>query len=246
MHPRARSKSAKMASASPRSPIFNTKSTIKAAARCSISGASSASLARRVLRIVELSSARLLLEVERFGQSKPGRLEFASSAVRTEAKLTREQFSEEFQIFCTNNFPTKKSNRSPPSGSRVFAFTAIHARHLKISRSALGRDRRGSGRNRCRHRRDVHIRADLARSFARTRRRPNRRPAIIFSARWWRLLAHRTAALAPNLRIELYELDESRRRGRLLNAGELGNFATRLTPRRESKRCSQARTPKST
>jgi hypothetical protein len=48
------------------------------------------------------------------------------------------------------------------------------------------------------------------------------------------LLAHRTAALAPNVRIELYELDESRRRGRLLNSAELGNFATRLTPRRES------------
>lgn len=193
------------------------------------------SLARRVVRIVELSSARLLLEVERFGQSKPGRLEFASSAVRTEAKVTREQFSEEFQILLHEQFPDEEIESITTAEDLKYSLSPRYTRAISKSRGARWAVIAAAPG-------ETAAAIDAMFTFAliwldHSRGRGEGRIAglrLFFPRGGGELLAHRTAALAPNLRIELYELDESRRRGRLLNAGELGNFATRLTPRREA------------
>ena len=50
-------------------------------------------LRRRVLRVKESSENRILLEVRRFGNAKPGRLEFVrTDSPRSAAHITREQF----------------------------------------------------------------------------------------------------------------------------------------------------------
>src|SRR5262249_52690940 len=65
-------------------------------------------LARRVVRVVEQSPARVLLEVERFGQSKPGKLEFALVAARPTKELTRDKFREEFASLLREQFPDEE------------------------------------------------------------------------------------------------------------------------------------------
>ncbi len=193
------------------------------------------SLARRVLRIVELTSARLLLEVERFGQSKPGRLEFASGAERALARLTREQFSEEFQILLREQFPDEEIESLTTSSDLEHSLSPRYTRGISKTRNTRWAVIAASPT-------ETPAAVDAMFTFAliwldHSRGRSSARITglrLFFPPGTGALLAHRTAALAPNIRVELYELDASRRRGRLLSTGELGNFATRLTPRRES------------
>jgi hypothetical protein len=56
---------------------------------------------------------------------------------------------------------------------------------------------------------------------------------LFFPEGAWRLTAHRLQALASGTRVELYEMEASSGRGRMLDPRDIGNLATWLTPRRE-------------
>ncbi len=62
-------------------------------------------LARRVLRIVELEPSQISLEVERFGRARPDRLEIVAAGPLSAARLTREKFRERFADLLHEQFP---------------------------------------------------------------------------------------------------------------------------------------------
>jgi len=63
-------------------------------------------LTRRVLRIREQSDDRIVLEVQRFGRAKPGRLEFLrTDSPRPAGRITREQFRARLRRILTERFP---------------------------------------------------------------------------------------------------------------------------------------------
>src|SRR3981081_1238253 len=63
-------------------------------------------LTRRVLAITDHSEQRLILAVERFGRSKPGRLECGRiSFDRSARELTRQAFCEQLRRILAEQFP---------------------------------------------------------------------------------------------------------------------------------------------
>ena len=90
-------------------------------------------LTRRVLRVREQTPDRVVLEVQRFGRAKPGRLEVVRAASpRPPKRVTREQFCAEFGRILAESFPdaTVESLSASPdlenSLSGIFARGCMH------------------------------------------------------------------------------------------------------------------------
>ncbi len=63
-------------------------------------------LTRRILRVKETTSDRIVLEVQRFGRAKPGRLEFLlTDSPRAAGRITHEQFRARFTRILAEKFP---------------------------------------------------------------------------------------------------------------------------------------------
>jgi hypothetical protein len=63
-------------------------------------------LTRRVLRVRENADDHIVLEVQRFGRAKPGRLEFLrTDSPRPAGRITREQFRARFARILAEKFP---------------------------------------------------------------------------------------------------------------------------------------------
>jgi hypothetical protein len=63
-------------------------------------------LTRRILRVKETAGDRVVLEVQRFGRAKPGRLEFLlTDSARAAGRITREQFRARFTRMLAEKFP---------------------------------------------------------------------------------------------------------------------------------------------
>jgi len=63
-------------------------------------------LTRRILRVKESAGDRIVLEVQRFGRAKPGRLEFLrTDSPRAAGRVTREQFRARFARILAEKFP---------------------------------------------------------------------------------------------------------------------------------------------
>src|ERR1700676_592471 len=63
-------------------------------------------LTRRVLRVKERSEDQIVLEVQRFGRAKPGRLEFLrTDSRRSSGRISREQFRARLHRILAERFP---------------------------------------------------------------------------------------------------------------------------------------------
>ncbi|MGA9570112.1 MAG: hypothetical protein WBS17_08490, partial [Candidatus Acidiferrales bacterium] len=63
-------------------------------------------LTRRILCVKETADDRIVLEVQRFGRAKPGRLEFLlTDSPRAAGRITREQFRARFTRILAEKFP---------------------------------------------------------------------------------------------------------------------------------------------
>src|SRR5438445_7251652 len=66
-------------------------------------------LVRRILRVAEKSAGHVLLEVQRFGRTRPDTLEFrCAERERSEGRLTRERFRRRFRQLLTQQFPDEQ------------------------------------------------------------------------------------------------------------------------------------------
>lgn len=95
-------------------------------------------LTRRVLGVRENLPERIVLEVQRFGRAKPGRLEFLrTDARRSVGRITREQFRARLRRALAENFPdaTVESLTAAPDLEHSFSGLYVRGRMHEGARS---------------------------------------------------------------------------------------------------------------
>lgn len=193
-------------------------------------------LVRHVLRIASSSDEGVLLEVERFGRSKPGHLEITRvDREKTERNASRESFRARFQQLLAEQFPddTLDSLTVAPdlehSLSQCYARGIMHdAKHkcalVAVSAtesSGMQENILGAGL----------LWLDRVRGRAKC---ANVKVLRLFLPQGSsRVTLHRLAALAAPVTVEIYELDESRGYLRRMDSRDSGNVDTWLVPRRD-------------
>lgn len=195
------------------------------------------SVTRRVLRIRQQSEDRIVLEVQRFGRAKPGRIEFLrTDSPRSAGRITREQFRARFQRILCERFPDAEIDTLTNAPDLQRSFSSWYAR---------GRMREGA-------------RAWAVLAIAPGETSPAIESMLAFGIIWldWtrsraerqpieglrlfvpegaaKLLRERALALSNSARAEIFEYRESDWRIQKLDIADAGNLESWLVPRRES------------
>jgi hypothetical protein len=96
------------------------------------------SLTRRVLAITDHSDVRLALAVERFGRSRPDRLEFIRLEFERDARVvSRESFAEYLKTFLAEKFPDEFLQSLSVSADLEHSLSGNYARGLLRCGSAV-------------------------------------------------------------------------------------------------------------
>jgi hypothetical protein len=194
------------------------------------------SLARRVLRVVELGQGQILLEVEHFGRTKPDRLEIVAASAQSPARVTREKFRERLAGLLQEQFPDEEIESLTSAADLEHSLSGRYARGVmrvagtRWALLAAPPDESSAsidamlafGLLWLQHARGH----DAAHPIAGLR--------LFLPAGAAKAVVHRLAALHADVAIELYELDETSGRLRRARREEFGNLFTSLTPRREA------------
>lgn len=194
-------------------------------------------LTRRVLAITDHSDQRLALAVERFGRTKPDRLEFVRLEFeRTQRDLSRQAFCDFLRTLLAEQFPdeTVESLTASPdlehsiSGNYVRGLLRHGSSHVALLAVPDGES------------------ADTAESsltfallWLERSRTSCRRGAVvalrlILPEGATRHVAPRVLALAPDLPLEIYERDPIRETLQKIDPRHAGNQETWLVPHREA------------
>src|SRR5215472_12197781 len=89
------------------------------------------SLVRRVVRVAKESRERVLVEVSRFGYSRPAQLEFvADGGQRESRRIEREQFSRRLRRLLTDNFPDETIESLATSADLHHSISGSYSRGL--------------------------------------------------------------------------------------------------------------------
>jgi len=193
-------------------------------------------LVRRVLRVAEQSAGRIALEVQRFGRSKPDTLEFVcADSDRSANRLARGKFCSRFRQLLAEQFPDERINSLSTSSDLEHSLSGCFTRGL------LHRGRRAwavLGVSAAEDAATIDailtyglVWLDWTREHAGSRSVVGLR--LFLPEGSSRTTAHRLSALEASTNVELYELHEARWRARQIDARDIGNLATWLTPRRE-------------
>ncbi|HEV2387605.1 MAG TPA: hypothetical protein VGS20_10165 [Candidatus Acidoferrales bacterium] len=195
------------------------------------------SLVRRVARIVEAGDDHIRLEVERFGQARPGRLEIRRlDRARRPARVDRERFGERFAGLLRQQFPDESLESFSTAADLEHSLSGSYARGW-LRRGQEAWAVLGAGHSETRDAIDGSLAfgllwLDWLRSRAVAPLVAGLR--LILPAGASRLAAHRLGALAPNLAVELYEWVADEPLARRIDPADIGNIETWLTPRRET------------
>lgn len=194
-------------------------------------------LTRRVLAITDHSDLRLALAVERFGRSRPDRLEFIRLEFeRTMRDLSRDAFCEFLTHVLAEQFPDESLESLSASPDLEHSISGNYARAILrrgSSRVAILAVPDGESAD------TVEGSLTFALLWLDRARNANRRGNItglrlILPKGAARHVAHRAAALAPDLSLELYECDPVREALEKIDPRSAGNQDAWLVPRRES------------
>ncbi len=194
-------------------------------------------LTRRVLAITDHSEQRLILAVERFGRSKPDKLEFVRMNFERSARdLTRHAFCEQLRRILAEQFPDEVVE------SLTFSSDLEHSLSGNYARGIL---RRGSaewavlGVNDGESADTIENSLTFALLWLERARQSSRRANIaglrlILPRGGARAVAQRVCALRPQLARELYERDPVREVLEKLDPRATGNIDSWIVPQRET------------
>ena len=193
-------------------------------------------LTRRVLRVKEQSSDRIVLEVQRFGRAAPGRLEFLRTAnARPKGRVTREQFRSRFRRILAEKFPDAELESLTASPDLEHSFSGLYVRgKMREGSGSYAFLAVSSGEN------SAAIDGilgfgllwlDWARSHA--NRRPVEGLRLFVPKDSSRILRERLLAVSPSARAEIFEFEEPDGEMRRVDAADSGNLESRLVPQRD-------------
>jgi len=204
------------------------------------------SLVRRVLRVAEESSDRVVLEVSRFGYTRHAQLEFvAGGAPRESRRVEREQFSNRLHRILTDHFPDETVESLVTSADLHHSISGSYTRGL-VHRGSEAHAVLAASPN------EDGATIDGILTFGLIWLQHTRDHARRYSVHGLRLFlphgsssitAHRMAALASPQEVELYEYDPMYWRVRRIARSSAGNLDTRIVPRREIEQAIAAAMP---
>ncbi|HXN93018.1 MAG TPA: hypothetical protein VN879_00865 [Candidatus Acidoferrales bacterium] len=194
-------------------------------------------LARRVLAITDRSEERLALAVERFGRAKPDRLEFICREFERGAReLSREEFHDRLTHLLAGQFPDETLESLVSSPDLEHSFSGNYARgllrrgstHVAVLAVPGGESSDAAGNS-----------LTFALLWLRRTRESSCRGAvtgvrIVLPKNSCGIVAHRLAALDPQLAVELYEHDPALNILEKIDRRSAGNQDTWLVPHVES------------
>ena len=194
-------------------------------------------LTRRVLAIIDHSEQCLALAVERFGSSKPGRLEFVRvNFDRPAHQITRHAFCEQLRRILAEQFPDEIVESLTISADLEHSLSGSYARGILRRGSAqwavLGVADSESADT-------VENSLTFALLWLERVSQSNRRGTIaglrlILPKGGARVVAQRIGALRPRLALELYERDPVRETLERLDPRSAGNIDSWIVPQRET------------
>ncbi|MGH9774903.1 MAG: hypothetical protein ACRD50_08140 [Candidatus Acidiferrales bacterium] len=196
----------------------------------------SRNLARRVLRIAECSSAGIILEVQRFGNPRPGKLEILpAGAPRSERRMTREMFRSRFRRVLSEQFPDAEIGDFTAAADLEHSLSGVYVRGRIFERGAewavLGVSPSEDSAAM-----DGALAAGLL-WLDLLRRRAARRPIqglrLILPAGSSNATLQRLRGLVPR-QIEVFEFEPESERIRTCDPALAGNTASWIVPRRDS------------
>jgi len=204
------------------------------------------SLVRRVLRVAEESSDRVVLEVSRFGYTRHAQLEFVTGgAPRETRRVEREQFSCRLRRILTDHFPDETVESLATSADLHHSISGSYTRGL-VRRGSEAHAILAASPN------EDGATIDGILTFGLIWLQHARDRAQRYSVHGLRLFlphrsssitAHRMAALASPGEVELYEYDPRYWHVRRIARSSAGNLATWIMPRREIEQAIAAAMP---
>src|SRR6202142_145481 len=190
-------------------------------------------LTRRVLCVKELSDEHILLEVQRFGRARPGRLEFlCAGAPRPASRISREQFCANIRLILEASFPDAsiESLTVVPDLKNSLSGLYVRGQMHEASRTWALLAVPPTGEI-------PSVEASLAfgilwlnwlRSHAERRAVEGLRLFVPENSS--RHLRERLLALAASARAEIFEFSQSDGRVWKIDASDVGNLQSRLLP----------------
>jgi hypothetical protein len=204
------------------------------------------SLVRRVLRVAEESSDRVVLEVGRLGYSRHAQLEFVTGGTPRETRrVEREQFSSRLRRILTDHFPDETVESLVTSADLHHSISGSYTRGL-VRRGSEAHAVLAASPN------EDGATIDGILTFGLIWLQHTRDRAQRYSVQGLRLLmprgtssvtAHRMAALASPQEVELYEYEPLYWRVRRIARSNAGNLETWIVPRREIEQAIAAAMP---
>ncbi len=193
-------------------------------------------LTRRILRVREQTDERIVLEVRRFGRTKPGKLEFLrTDAPRASARVTREQFRARLRRVLAEQFPDAvigPLTASPDlehSLSGVYVRGRMHESSREWAVMAVAPGEAGAAVEGILTAGILWL--DCTRERAQSRAMEGLRLFVPEGA--GRAVLERSGALSPAARVEVFEFRDDSSRVESMAASNEGNVEGWLTPRRE-------------
>jgi hypothetical protein len=194
-------------------------------------------LTRRVLAITDYSEQRLILAVERFGRSKPDRLEFVRvNFDRSARELTRQAFCERLRRILAEQFPDEIVDSLTISPDLEHSLSGNYVRGILRRGSAewavlgVGDDESAD---------TIENSLTFALLWLERARQSSRRATItglrlILPKGGTRVVAQRVGALHPQLALELFERDPVREVLEKVDPRSAGNIDSWIVPQREA------------
>lgn len=199
-------------------------------------------LVRRVLRLVEQTDESIVLEVVRFGQSKPGRLEILRPTRAQRARPSRQPFRVRFGRLLESQFPDEKAEALTAARDLERSFSGAYVRGVTY-RGTRAWAVMGVSSAETRETQDGILTYGLL-WLDWNRTHPGQRSwsglRLFVPKGSGATTAHRMRALSSAVKVELYEVDEVNWRAAQMDPADAGNLDTRLTPRKEMERALDA------
>jgi hypothetical protein len=203
------------------------------------------SLVRRVVRVIEESRERVVLEVLRLGHSRQSRIEFLAGLVRETRRVDRGQFAGRLRQILTDRFPDETVDSLVTSADLRHSLSGSYTRGL-LHRGSEGIAVLGASPE------EDSATIDGILTFGLIWLQQARDRAKRYSVSSLRLFlprgksavtAHRLTALASPQEVELYEYEPLYWRVRRIPLSDAGNIATWIVPRREIEQAIAAALP---
>jgi len=194
-------------------------------------------LTRRVLAITDHSEQSLTLAVERFGRSKPDRLEFVRMTFdRSARQLTRHGFCELLRRILAEQFPDETVESLTTSADLEHSLSGNYARGI-LRRGSAGWAVLAAGDSESAD--TVENSLTFALLWLQRARQSSRRATVaglrlILPRGASRIVAQRIRALDPQLPLELFERDPVCETLERVDPRSAGNIDSWIVPRREA------------